>query len=228
MHDAQNLQGGDDAIAGGGEIAEDDVTALFAAKIKFLLHHSFKHIAITDFCAHHLAAVRSERLIEAKIAHDGGDYRILLQSPSLQKVQRRNGENLIAIHNLAILVAKKNTIGIAVVSNADIRATDFNDALDLLRMNAAAAVIDIHAIRLVMRHCDVRAQLAQNARRRFVSGAICHIDSHAHFLERHSAWETRFGEFHVATERVVNSRGASDFVRSRPNGIDLTGENELL
>ena len=198
VHDSQNLKRANDAIARGGEITENDVTALFAAKIEFLLHHFFKHVAVTDFCAHDFSATRGERFIEAKIAHDGGDDRVLLQPASFQKIQRCNGENLVAIHNLAVLVAKKNAIGIAVVRNADIRAAYLDDALDLLRMHAAATVVDVHAIRLVMRHGDVRAQLAQNARRGFVGSAIRDIDSDAHFLERHSPWKTCFGEFHVA------------------------------
>src|SRR5207244_4393575 len=55
-----------------------------------------------------------------------------------------------------------------------------------------------------------------------------YIDSDTHLFERHSARETRFRKFHIAAQRVIDARGASDFVGSRPDGIDLTGENELL
>jgi hypothetical protein len=79
-----------------------------------------------------------------------------------------------------------------------------------------------------MRDGNIRAQLAQNARRRFVGGSICNIDCYPHFLERHSTRKTRFGEFHVATERVIDSGGASDFVGSWPDGIDLARKNKLL
>ena len=78
VHDTQNLKRGNNAIAGGGEIPEDDVTALFAAKVKFLLHHFFKHVAVADFRAHYFPATSSKRFIEAKIAHDRGHHRILL------------------------------------------------------------------------------------------------------------------------------------------------------
>ena len=77
-------------------------------------------------------------------------------------------------------------------------------------------------------HGDVRAKFAQNARRRFVGGAICDVHSHSHFLERHSTWKTCLGEFDVATERIIDARGASDFAGRWPNGIDLAAENELL
>ena len=192
------------------------------------MHHFFKNIAVADFCPHHFTPSRSEGFIQAKIAHHGGHDRILLKPASLQKIQRRNRKNLIAVHNLAVLVAEKNAIGIAVMRNANICAADFHDALDLFRMHAAATVVDIHAIRLVMRHGHVRAQFTQNTRSRFVSRAIRDIHGNSHFLERHAARETRFDKFHVTAERVINSRGASDFVRRRPDGVDLTGENQLL
>ena len=106
MHDAQNLERGDDPVACSGEIPEDDVTALFAAEVEFLLHHFLNHIAVADFRAHHFAAVRCECFIQAKIAHDGGHDRILLQPTRLQEINGRDGEDLIAIHNLAVLVTQ--------------------------------------------------------------------------------------------------------------------------
>ena len=104
----------------------------------------------------------------------------------------------------------------------------FDDPLNLLRMHAAAVVVDVHAVRLVVRYDHLRAEFAQNARRRFVGGAICDIDSRRAFLRATFRGKTRLGEFHVAAERVIDARGASDFVRGRPNRIDLAAENELL
>ena len=41
--------------------------------------------------------------------------------------------------------------------NANVRAAYLHDAPDLFRMNAAATVVDVHAIGLVVGHDDVRA-----------------------------------------------------------------------
>src|SRR5207247_11046831 len=122
----------------------------------------------------------------------------------------------------------QNAVRIRIVTEADSCVTDLDNALDLLRMHAAAAVIDVDAIGLVMRHGDVSTQRAQDARRGFVCSAVRDIDSDTHFLERHSLWKTCFGEFHVPPERVIDSSRASDFVGNRPDGIDLAAENELL
>ena len=82
MHDSQNLERTDNAVAGSGEITKDDVTALFAAEIEFLLRHLFNHVAVANFRPQDFSAVRGERLIEAEIAHHGGHDRVLLQPAS--------------------------------------------------------------------------------------------------------------------------------------------------
>src|SRR6188472_1079712 len=107
--------------------------------------------------------------------------------------------------------------------NTNVRAAHLHDVLDFLRMNTAAAVVDINTVWLVVRHGDVRAKFAQNARGRFVSGAIRDVYSHSHFLKRHSTRKTRLGEFNVATKRIVDASCASDVVGDWPDRIDFAG-----
>jgi len=114
------------------------------------------------------------------------------------------------------------------VGNSHICAAHFDDALDFLRMRAAAAVVDIHAIGLIMRDRHVCSELAQDAWRRFISGAVCHIDSDAHFFERHPSRKARLGKFYITAECVIDARGTPDFVSGWPDGINLARENELL
>src|ERR1700730_4089519 len=112
--------------------------------------------------------------------------------------------------------------------DADVRAALLDEALDFPRMSAATLRVDVHAVRLVVRDDDFRAELAQNARRRFVGGAVSHIDRYAHFLERHPTRKARLGKFDIAAKRVVDARGAPDFSGGWANRINLAGENELL
>src|SRR5436190_2148484 len=88
-----------------------------------------------------------------------------------------------------------------------------------------ATIVDVHTVRLVMRDRNLGAQLAQNARRRFVSGAVRHIDRDSQPFKRHVARETAFCEFHITAKRVVDSRRATNFSRGRPDVVDLTAEN---
>ena len=112
--------------------------------------------------------------------------------------------------------------------DADVHARFLDDPLDLVRMRAAAVAVDVRPVRLVVEDLQVRTELAQNAGRRFVGGAVRDIDGDAHFLERHAARETRLGELNVAPERIVDAGGAADLPRGRANGIDVAAEDELL
>src|SRR5207245_5524058 len=64
--------------------------------------------------------------------------------------------------------------------------------------------------------------------RRRASGRVRDVDWHPQFLERNFPRKTRLCEFDIAAQRVLNSRGASNFTGRRPDFIDLTGKNELL
>ncbi len=79
MHDPENLERADDAIAGGCEIAKNNVAALFAAEIEISCNHFLDHVAIAHFCADDFAAIRGKCLIQAEIAHHRRDQRVVAQ-----------------------------------------------------------------------------------------------------------------------------------------------------
>src|ERR1017187_5371303 len=58
VHDAQNLQCADDAIARGGEIAEYDMAALFTAEIHVSLHHFFDHVTVANRSEEHTSELQ--------------------------------------------------------------------------------------------------------------------------------------------------------------------------
>ena len=120
LHDPQNLQRADDAVAGRGEVAKDHVAALFAAEIQILPHHLLDHVAVADFRPKDLAAMRRERFVEPEVAHHGGDKGILSQLSAAQQIDRGDGENFVAIHDLALLIAKQDAISVAIVGNPDL------------------------------------------------------------------------------------------------------------
>ena len=158
------------------------MAALFAAEIQISLHHFLNDIAIANFRPDNFAADRAERFIEPEVAHHRGDQRLLREPAGFQEVDRGNGQDLVAIHQLAVFVAKQNAVGIAVMGDAELRPRFLHDALDLTRERAAAFRVDVCPVRLVVHDRDGRAQLAQNAGCRFVGGAVRHVHGHPHFL----------------------------------------------
>src|SRR4030095_9132168 len=106
---------------------------------------------------HYFSALRGECLIQAKIAHHSGNDRVLLQPSNIQEIQGGNGQDLVAVNNIAIFVTQQDTIGIAVVRNANVRAAHLHDALDFVRLNTTAAVVDVNTVWFVVYHHNVRA-----------------------------------------------------------------------
>ena len=100
--------------------------------------------------------MRSNGLIQTKIAHYRRHDRVLREPARGQKIESRYGENLVAIDNFGVLVAKQDAVSVAVMSNSNICAAQLNDALNFFRMYAAAAIVDVHAVRLVVRESYIR------------------------------------------------------------------------
>src|ERR1700730_1851478 len=138
VHDPQDLEGADDAVASRREIAKDDVAALFAAEIQISRYHFFNHVTVAHFCANDFAVGGIDSFVETEIAHHGRDQRVGFQLRIFQEIDRGDGENLIAIDNLALLVAKQDAIGVAIMGDTDVRAGFFHDALNFFRVRTAA------------------------------------------------------------------------------------------
>src|SRR2546423_3676275 len=204
------------------------MSTLLAAQIEITLDHLLDDVAIAYLCANDLSSGGAERFIKSKVAHDSGDNGILSQSSCSEKVHGRDSENFVPVYQLSCLIAEQDAISIAIVGDTNMGTTLPNNALNFLWEGAAALHVDVGSIGFVMRDRQVRTELAQNTGRRFVRGAIRHINRDVHFFQRHAAWETSLGKFHVTPERVVDPGGAPDFARSRPDVFDLAGEDQAL
>ena len=62
----QHLQRGDQPVAGGGVVAEDDVAGLLAAEIVAVGAHALDHVAVADGRAHEREAEAAEEALEAR------------------------------------------------------------------------------------------------------------------------------------------------------------------
>src|SRR3954469_333059 len=73
LHDRQHMQCGNEAIAGGGVVGQDDVAGLLATEIVAAVQHLLEHVAIADRRAHEIKALRIEEALEPEIRHHCGD-----------------------------------------------------------------------------------------------------------------------------------------------------------
>ncbi len=97
------------------------MAALLAADVEIVPKHRLDDVAVADFRAQNLAAVRGDRLVEAEVAHDRGDERVSIEPSGPEKIHRGDRHDLVAVHDLAVLVAKQRAVRVAVVGDAHMR-----------------------------------------------------------------------------------------------------------
>src|SRR5262252_10236160 len=99
-----HLQGSDEAVARRGVVRQDDVAGRLPTKIVAMLAHLLENVTVADLNAQQLDSLRIEMTLQAEIRHDGGDDPGLRKPPFLVPALRNDGEQLIAIDQMAVLV----------------------------------------------------------------------------------------------------------------------------
>ena len=95
---------------------------------------------------------------------------------------------------------------------------------DVLGVERAGVVVDVHAVRLDADGRHVRAELAEDERRDPVGGAVRRVDDDAHAVEREIARERLLREDDVAPARVLEPLGA----RRCPGPVGARAEEHVV
>src|SRR5262249_59048852 len=120
VHDRQSRRRADKPAASGGESAEDHVAALFPAEIQISRNHLLDYVTIAHFSANDFSLIARKRFIQTKVAHDRRYQRVVSKLTGFQEIERGNSKNFVAVHDLAVFVAKQNAISVAIVCYADV------------------------------------------------------------------------------------------------------------
>ena len=208
-HHGQHLQRGQQAIARGREIRQHDVAGLFAADVDALLHHARDDIAVADLRALQLHADALEMVLEAEVGHDGGDDGVLRQPALAFPRCRDHAEQLVAIDDLAVLVAHHDAVGVAIERDADVGAIVVHRIDHGAGVGGADLAVDVEAVGLVADREDLGAEFIERLGRDLVGGAVGAIDHHAQAGEAQLAREGRFDDLDIARLGVVHALGAA-------------------
>ncbi len=73
------------------------MAGLLAANGVVMLEHFLQHVTVTNCGFSSFAAMCLHCLVQAHVAHNGGHQHIILQLAALQKLQRANQHNLVAV-----------------------------------------------------------------------------------------------------------------------------------
>ncbi|MFM1941937.1 MAG: hypothetical protein RI897_919 [Verrucomicrobiota bacterium] len=228
FHDAEDLEGTDQAVAGGGVVTEDHVSALFAAEVVIRLQHFIDDVLVADRGADDLSACFIDDSIESGVAHDCGNQGFFAKGSFPQHFQSTDGHDVVAIDELSGFIAEEDAIGVAVVGDAEVGAM-FPDFLGHEAwVHGAAVLVDIGSIGCVPVDEDFCSEFTEDAGGGFVGGPVGAIDDDAHTVESHSAGEGTLGELDIAAECVIDPHGLADFGGCGADAFDIAAEDEVF
>ena len=210
LHHGEKLQGGDEAVAGGGEVGHDDVAGLLAAEVEAVLEHGLADVAVADRRADHGETDILEEALEAEIGHNrDGDGR-LGEAPVRRPRFGDGRKQLIAVDQLALFVDDDDPVGVAVERDADVGA-DLDDlGGERGRRGGADPGVDVEAVGFDADGEDFGAEFPERRRGNLVSGTVGAIDDDAEPGEGKIAGERPLGEFDVAILDAVDALGAAE------------------
>ena len=162
----QHHQRGDQPVARRGVIQENDVTGLLATQDGPALLHFLQHITVADSGAHQADPLPGHAALQAQVAHHRADQHTTRQASLRVQVAGGNGQYVVAVHHPSGLIRQHQPIGVTVEGKTQVRAVVNNRLRHHLGMGGAAAGVDVAAVRLAIQRDHVRAQLAEERRRK--------------------------------------------------------------
>ena len=157
-----NTEARHDAVAGLLKIAENNMAGLLAAETIFV----FIHARIDVFVAHVGLFVGKSRVLEGfeqpKVAHNGGDNRLLCKTAIFIQIAAAYIQDEIAVNHMAAFVNRKTTVGISVVGKTHVKPILHDKALQLIDVRGAAVYVDVQAVRGIVNDVRFCAQCVKN------------------------------------------------------------------
>ena len=120
--DVEHLQAGEHAVAGGGQVAEDDVARLLTAERPAALLQRLEHVAVADRVSTHLDPVLGHRQPEPEVGHDRDDDGVADEQAPFAPVERAHRDELVAVDQPAVVVDGEHAVGVAVEGQPELRA----------------------------------------------------------------------------------------------------------
>ena len=143
LHD---LDGGQQAVAGVGVAAEDDVAGLLAADQVAVLAHVFGNVLVAHGGLFIADAELIERLVQAHVGHDGGDDLGIAEGAVLLHILGAEVHDMVAVDLVALLVHGEAAVGVAVKGEAHVEMVVDNELLEIMYMRRAAVDVDVQAV----------------------------------------------------------------------------------
>ena len=136
------------------------MAALLAAEGVALRPHLLEDVAIADGSRHDVDAVVLHRDAEAEVGHHCRDHGVARERASVAHAQGEDGQDLVAVDDIAFRVDREATIRVTIMRDADVGSMLDNGRDEVVQVSAAAALIDVEAVRRRMDGHHARARAA--------------------------------------------------------------------
>ena len=211
----EHLQRRDQAVAGGGEVAEHEVARLFAADVEAVFAHVLDDVTVADGGARELQAHR----VQDSVRGSRFDITVATTPPPFS-VPAFDHERAIRarIWSPSMMLAasrRRCTTRSASPSSAMPRSARLSFTLLHIALGGgrAAFAVDVEAVGIDADLDDFGAEFPQHFGRDAIGGAVGAVDDDAQTVQAQMLRERALGEFDVARLGVVDALGAAEFGR---------------
>ena len=156
------------------------MAGLLAAEVVAVLAHGLEDVAVAHSGAAEGDAVLAQVQLQAQATHHGRDESILCELTFALSRNSQDSHDLVAVYQVALFVNCLATVGVTVVSDAQIRAVLNHSCLQLLRVGGAHTVIDVGAVGLYSQCNDLCAQRLEGCRGCRVGCTVCAVQNNLH------------------------------------------------
>ena len=184
VHEREDLERGEDAVAGGVMLAEDDVARRLAAELRAGPRHLLPDVAVPHLRATELDPRAPEERFERTVRHHRADHDRRVQLVVSREVARGEREHDVAIMDAAGRVDGDDAIAVAIEGEADVRLLVHHRARQRLWRGRAAALVDVLPVGLIEEREHLGAGAREHGRRDAVRRAVRAVERDTHAGER--------------------------------------------
>ena len=203
-HDFHDLEAGEDAVAGGGVLGEDDVAGLLAANAAVILHHIFVDVFVAHFGLGIANAKLVKGLIEAKIGHHGGHHGVGQELAALLHVLGIEVENMVAGNDVPVFIHGHAAVGVAVIGKAHVHAVFLYVLLKSLNVGGACIEVDVQAIWLCVNDVSLGAQCVKDSLGQIPRAAVGAVQRDLHALKGINPQRNEVAQVTVSAGYIVH------------------------
>ncbi len=210
QHRLHHFDGGQDAVTRSGVPQKNDMTGLLAAEGIVMCRHVLIDEAVTHLRLLVADTCRLQGLVQAEVGHHRGDNGVILELASLLHVAAADIHDLIAVHQLSLVVHRKAAVRITVIGKAQITALLQHVLLQCFNVGAAAVQVDVQAIGFIVDDMGICTQRIEYGLCTRAGGAIGAVQRHLHALEGLGGQGNEVTDIAVPACREVH--GATDMI----------------